>query len=156
MRKRPPVPRSLQKRERILNRAALIARLNDIGEARRAQILQRNAINEHDKLQHTYARDSPAYAASFERGHRMRENEARLAHQIRMAMEPRLLTVPVPPSTLRMPMGMTPHRGITPVGAPLTPASLLTPLGVPHTPTVAPMPPMGPPRPMSRSGFRFS
>ena len=132
---KPPVPRSLKKRENILNRAELIARLNAIGEGRRAQILQRNAINENDKLTHTYARDSPAYAASFEHGHRMRENEERIAQQIRAAMTPR---------------GMTPHRGTTPGVVPMTPAYLLPPLGAPRSPVVVPTPPT------SRSGFTFT
>ena len=153
---KPPVPRSLKKRENILNRAELIARLNAIGEGRRAQILQRNAINEHDKLTHTYARDSPAYAASFEHGHRMRENEARIAQQIRAAMaRPREVSTPSVASFSSMPPGITPHRGTTPAAAPMTPAFMLPPLGVPQSPTVMPTP-MGPPRPMSRSGFRFT
>ena len=130
---KPPVPRSLKKRENILNRAELIARLNAIGEGRRAQILQRNAINENDKLTHTYSRDSPAYAASFEHGHRMRENEERIAQQIRAAMTPR--------APMGMPQGMTPHRGTTPGVVPMTPAYLLPPLGVPRSPVVVPTPP---------------
>lgn len=131
---KPPVPRSLKKRESIIDRAALIARLNAIGEGRRALILQRNAINEHDKQHRTYVKDSPAYAASFERGHQMRENEQRLAHDVRAAMTPRGMT----PGSLRLGSSgsVTPAYLLRPF-APLTPGSRpplgeLPPLWQPH------------------------
>jgi hypothetical protein len=107
-----------------LNRAELIARLNALGEGRRALILQRNDLNEEEKLQRTYARDSPAYAASFERGHQMRENEQRLAQQIRAALTPRGMT----PGNVGYRAGIaTPPHLLRPF-APGTPGSL-PPLG---------------------------
>ena len=104
---------TLKDREKLVDRAALVARLNSLGETRRALTLARNAINEHDKQHITYARDSPAYAASLEHGQRMREQEAMLARDLRAAMTPR-----------GTPMGMTPGP------VPRTPIHLLPPLGV--------------------------
>ena len=104
---------ALRDREKLVDRAALVARLHSLGETRRAIALARNAINEHDKQTHSYARDSPAYAASFEHGQRMREHEAMLARDLRAAMTPR-----------GTPVGMSPGP------VPRTPIHLLPPLGV--------------------------
>ena len=51
----------LKIRERIAERAALIARLNGIGERHRALALARNRTNEEDRRRLSYAKDSPAY-----------------------------------------------------------------------------------------------
>ena len=116
---------TLKIRERLADRAALIARLNGIGERHRALVLSRNTTNEEDRRRLSYAKDSPAYVASYAQGVKMRENEERLVQEIKAAMSPR-------------------YRGMTPdQAAPSTPIHLLPPLGkLPSS-----MGSMGPPAP---------
>ena len=121
---------TLKIRERLADRAALIARLNGIGERHRALVLSRNTTNEEDRRRLSYAKDSPAYVASYAQGVKMRENEERLVQEIKAAMSPRY-------------PGMTPDEA-----APSTPIHLLPPLG--RLPTSMPGS-MGPPAPRIRS-----
>ncbi|HQU34849.1 MAG TPA: hypothetical protein PLB88_11070 [Thermoanaerobaculaceae bacterium] len=125
------LPRSLQKREALLDRVALVARLNELGESRRAQTHARNLINEHEKLHATLAKGSDVQKESAVIGEGLRHNEQEFARDFRDA--------------LRTPAGMTPYsRFGTPAMTPgrpgtTTPAWMLPPLGV----TPVQLPPRG-------------
>ena len=75
---------SLKRRENLVDRAALVARLNALGETRRSQIHLQNLINEHGRLP-TFV-DPDIQQASAAVGHALRRNEARLARDFSNAL----------------------------------------------------------------------
>ena len=71
-------PRSLAKREKILNNADIIARINHAGAARKFAVHARNMMNEADRVAtHARAAGVPAIARS------LREGEAMFAEDFR-------------------------------------------------------------------------
>ena len=130
---------SLKKRENLVDRAALVARLNALGETRRSQIHLQNLINEHGRLP-TFV-DPDIQQASAAVGHALRRNEARLARDFSNALRPTgrrvPRDVPSPAAPSMAPPSVAP--GMTPATeAPGTPAYLLRPFRTPGVPFIPP------------------
>ena len=132
---------SLKKRENLVDRAALVARLNALGETRRSQIHLQNLINEHGRLP-TFV-DPDIQQASAAVGHALRRNEARLARDFSHALlrparhrrTPRAPDVPSPAAPSMAPPSVAP--GMTPATeVPGTPAYLLRPFRTPGVPFI--------------------
>ena len=78
--KRPPAKaKPLARREKILNNADLIARINHAGAARKFAVHTRNMMNEADRV----ATHAPTSAGAPSVARSMRENEARFAGDFR-------------------------------------------------------------------------
>ena len=75
---------TLRKRENLIDRAALVARLNALGETRRSQIHLQNLINEHSRLPKFVDPEVQRDSAAI--GHLLRRNEAQLARDFTTAL----------------------------------------------------------------------